>query len=89
MKVFELRTMLKGVDPDMEVMILETPELGGFVFKPACPENSGVTGIPEPDEEEGEFGGEEMNVFCIAPHGKLGYEEGEEPDESEEKHTLN
>lgn len=89
MKVWELIKMLEEAPRLMEVMILDSPELGGFVFKPACPENSGITGIGNPEEEEGEFGGEEMKVFAIAPHGTLGYEEGEEPDESEEKHTLN
>lgn len=88
MKVYELIQLLAKAPHDMEVMILEAPELGGFIFKPACLDNSGITGIPEPDEEMGEFGGEEMKVFVIAEHGKLGNEEGEEPDETN-LYTLN
>lgn len=89
MTVAELEELCAQVkDKEMEVFFgFEDQVLDGFRFTPACFVESGVAGLPSPDDKDG-TGPIERKIFAIMPCGQQCYKQNgdDEPeDENEEQ----
>ena len=84
MTVGELKELLSEVEDDaMEVFIGEEENIiGGFIFKPACSIESGVTELGAPEDVDG-TGPIEKEIFALMPCGQLCAEENEDEDEDD------
>lgn len=71
MTIAELEELCAQVtNKDMEVFIGDEESIvGGWIFKPACLIESGVTGLPAPDDVDG-TGPIEEQIFALMPCGQ-------------------
>lgn len=89
MTVAELEELCAQVkDKDMEVFFgHEDPVVNGFVFIPACFVESGIAGLPAPDDVDG-IGPIEKHIFAIMPCGQQCAEQNEDNDSEENEEQL-
>jgi len=66
--------MIRDIPDDMPVKMYRDSVIGGFLFCDVCPTDSGVIGLPEPDQATGEIGAAQT-IFAIMPHGVTATEE--------------
>lgn len=86
MSVEELEELCAQVkDKSMQVFIGgEENIIGGFVFTPACVVESGVTGLPYPDDVDG-TGPIEREIFVLQPCGQLCAAENDDEDNDDDE----
>ena len=78
----ELCALVKN--KEMQVFIGEEENIiGGWIFKPACSVESGITGLPAIDDVDG-TGPIEQEIFALMPCGQLCAEQNEDEDDDED-----